>query len=67
MNNQDCIRFANENPLCSLATIDNNQPRVRLVGMWFADETGFYFQTGGVKEIPKQLRKTPALRVFAER
>jgi pyridoxamine 5'-phosphate oxidase len=62
MNIQDCIRFANENPVCSLATAENNQPRVRLFGMWFADETGFYFQTGGVKEVPVQLRKNP----FAE-
>jgi uncharacterized pyridoxamine 5'-phosphate oxidase family protein len=55
----DCIKFANENPVCSLATIENDQPRVRLLGFWFADETGFYFQTSIVKEIPGQLKKNP--------
>ncbi len=59
MNIQDCIRFANENPLCSLATVENDQPRVRILGFWFADETGFYFQTGSAKEIPGQLAKNP--------
>lgn len=56
---QDCIQFANENPVCSFATVEGDQPRVRLLGFWFADETGFYFQTGSVKEFPHQLEKNP--------
>jgi len=59
MNIQDCIKFSNENPICYLATADGDQPRVRALGFWFADETGFYFQTGSVKEFPKQLQKNP--------
>jgi pyridoxamine 5'-phosphate oxidase len=58
---QDCINFTNENPICSLATIDNGQPRVRLVGFWFADETGFYFQTGAIKDMAKQLKINPKM------
>jgi pyridoxamine 5'-phosphate oxidase len=57
MNIQDCIKFTNENPVCYLATVDNDQPRVRALGFWFADETGFYFQTSSMKEIPGQLKK----------
>ena len=63
MNIQDCIKFTNENPVCYLATVDNDQPRVRALGFWFADETGFYFQTSTIKEIPKQLKKNPKTEV----
>jgi pyridoxamine 5'-phosphate oxidase len=63
MNIQDCIHFTNENPICSLATIENEQPRVRMIGFWFADETGFYFQTSAVKEIPNQLKINPNAEV----
>ena len=59
MNIQDCIKFTNENPVCYFATTENDQPRVRVLGMWFADETGFYFQTANIKEIPHQLEKNP--------
>jgi len=59
MNIQDCIKFSNENPICYLATMDGNEPRVRALGFWFADETGFYFQTATNKEIPSQLKKNP--------
>ena len=56
---QDCIQFTNENPVCYLATVEEDQPRVRALGFWFADETGFYFQTARMKEIPHQLEKNP--------
>ncbi len=57
MNFQDCIKFANENSLCFIATAEGDQPRVRALRMWFADEKGFYFQTESVKAIYKQLQK----------
>ena len=63
MNIQDCIQFANENPICSLASVENDQPRVRILGFWFADETSFYFQTSNTKEIPNQLRANPKAEV----
>jgi pyridoxamine 5'-phosphate oxidase len=53
----DCVRFANEGHRCFLATVDGDQPRVRALSCWFADETGFYFQTGAPKAIYKQLKK----------
>jgi pyridoxamine 5'-phosphate oxidase len=58
-NIQDCIRFTNENKVCYLATVEGDQPRVRALGFWFADETGFYFQTGSVKAFYKQILKNP--------
>jgi pyridoxamine 5'-phosphate oxidase len=63
MNLQDCIAFTNENPICYLATVEGDQPRVRALGFWFANETGFYFQTGAVKEFYHQLKKNPKTEV----
>ncbi len=56
---QDCIRFTNENPYCYLATVEGDQPRVRALGFWLADESGFYFQVGGMKPVAAQLRAHP--------
>jgi pyridoxamine 5'-phosphate oxidase len=63
MNIQDCIKFTNENPICYLATVDNDKPSVRALGFWFADETGFYFQTSSNKEFPHHLKKNPNTEV----
>jgi uncharacterized pyridoxamine 5'-phosphate oxidase family protein len=46
-----------------LATVEDDQPRVRAMGFWFADETGFYFQTGAIKELSKQILKNPKVEV----
>jgi len=53
----DCVKFANANPVAWLATVDGDQPRVRGMGMWYADETGFYFQTATMKDLVRQLRE----------
>jgi len=63
MDLKDCIKFTNENPICYLATADGDQPRVRALGFWFADETGFYFQTTSFKEFPHQIIKNPNIEV----
>lgn len=54
---QDCLDFANQNPVCYLATVDGEQPHVRGMMMWFADEKGFHFSTGTIKPMYKQLQK----------
>ncbi|NJK87760.1 MAG: pyridoxamine 5'-phosphate oxidase family protein [Bacteroidales bacterium] len=59
----DCIQFTNRNTLCFLATAEGDQPRVRALGFWFADETGFYFQTGSIKQLYSQLLKNPKIEV----
>jgi pyridoxamine 5'-phosphate oxidase len=56
--------FANENKTCYLATVEGDQPRVRAVGMWYADETGFYFQAQTVKAVCKQLERNPKVEVY---
>lgn len=64
MDIKDCAKFANENSACYLATVDGDQPRVRALGMWFADETGFYFQAQSVKAMVKQLEKNPKVEIY---
>ena len=63
MDFKDCVKFANENKTCYLATTEGDQPRVRALGMWYADETGFYFQSQTVKAMCKQLEKNPKVEV----
>jgi pyridoxamine 5'-phosphate oxidase len=60
---KDCTKFANENPVCYVATEDGDWPRVRAFRMWFADETGFYFHTGSTKSVFKQLLSNPRIEV----
>lgn len=56
MDFQDCIKFAKGNPVCYIATVDGDQPRIRPLGLWFADDNGFHFQTESVKAIYRQLK-----------
>jgi uncharacterized pyridoxamine 5'-phosphate oxidase family protein len=57
MNFQDCIIFANKIKDCSMATVENGEPRVRMMGLWFAKEDGFYFQAWAFKDLYKQLKE----------
>jgi pyridoxamine 5'-phosphate oxidase len=63
MNVQECIQFANENPLCYVATVDGDQPHVRALLMWFADESGFYFGTMTPKRFYEQLVDNPKVEI----
>lgn len=57
MDFKECVDFANQNKTCYLATVEVDQPRVRAMGMHYADETGFYFNTESTKAVAKQLEK----------
>ncbi|MBK8477398.1 MAG: pyridoxamine 5'-phosphate oxidase family protein [Opitutaceae bacterium] len=63
MNLQDCIAFAAKNPVCFLATAENDQPHVRAFLFWFADETGFYFETFRPKDVCSQIRANPKVEI----
>lgn len=63
MNLQDCLAFARENPVCQLATVDGDQPHVRTVLLWFADESGFYFILLSPKQVCAQLTANPKAEV----
>ncbi len=59
---RECIKFAAENPICSLATLDAsdvNRPHVRTVFLWQADESGFYFVLFSSKSVSQQVKAHP--------
>lgn len=60
---EDCKRFANENASCFLATLDNDQPRVRGMHLLFCDDRGFYFTTGRFKSMYGQMQQNPKVEV----
>lgn len=62
-NYHQILSFANQNPACHLATVEGDQPRVRGLLMWYADETGFYFHTALSKRLPKLLMQNPKVEV----
>ncbi|WP_340114752.1 pyridoxamine 5'-phosphate oxidase family protein [Maribellus mangrovi] len=63
MEKQEFIDFARENPACFMATCDGDQPHVRTLILFFADETGFYFGTLSPKEMCQQLHKNPKVEI----
>lgn len=60
---EECAVFANQHPVCAVATVDGDQPRVRFFLMWYADGTGFYFHTGKMKQIYRQLQQNPKVEL----
>lgn len=63
MEKQEIIEFANNNPVCYLGTIENNRPHVRAMLLWYADETGFYFETLSPKNMSKQIHMNSQVEV----
>ncbi len=63
MDLKDCIAFANEHPICFMATEEGEQPRVRALLQWFADERGFYFMTMAPKHFSDQLHRNARVEV----
>jgi uncharacterized pyridoxamine 5'-phosphate oxidase family protein len=59
----ECIRFANENPVAWVATTSGDEPRVRPLQVWFADTTGFSFQTLMMKDICREIMKNPRVEL----
>lgn len=56
---KECLNFVQRNQIAWFSTVDKNQPRVRALQIWFADETGFNFQIGGSKDIHSQIKNNP--------
>ncbi|MGZ7182111.1 MAG: pyridoxamine 5'-phosphate oxidase family protein [Halobacteriota archaeon] len=63
MDFEQYVKFANEHPLCSVATVDGDQPHVRSFGMWFADTSGFYLSTTKMKDVYRQLSVNPKVEL----
>ena len=59
----DCLKFATENPACTVATVDGDQPRARIFMTWRANESGFYLCTGTPKPVCQQLLANPKIEL----
>jgi len=55
MEKEQIFQLINANPAFSLATIENGEPRVRIMALYKADETGIVFHTGPFKDVYKQM------------
>lgn len=63
MTKSEIIQFLNANPACHLATADGNQPRVRGMLMYRADDQGILFHSGTTKDLYKQLTANPLVEL----
>ncbi len=63
MNREEILEFIRANPSFSLATCEGNQPRVRVMQLFRADDDGLVFCTGEKKQVCKQLRDNPAVEM----
>lgn len=59
---QDVLDFVKKNPVCTFATADGDQPRVRGFFTVFFDEV-IHFTTGAPKDVYKQLARNPRVEL----
>jgi pyridoxamine 5'-phosphate oxidase len=59
MNKAEIFAFLNANPVCHLATLDGDKPRVRGMLLYRADDHGIIFHTGKMRDLHKQLTANP--------
>jgi len=63
MTKEEVFEFITKNPMFNLATVDGNQPHVRTMMLYKADENGIIFITGKQKAVYKQLLANPAIEM----
>ena len=63
MNKQEIFDFLNSNLAFYLATVDGEEPRVRAMMLYKADEKGLLFHTGPFKEVYQQILKNPHVQL----
>ena len=59
------VQFLKDAQTYYLATVDGDQPRVRLFGTANVYDGKLYIQTGKVKDVSKQLHKNPKAEICA--
>lgn len=63
MNKEQIFEILNKNPAFFLATTDGNEPRVRAMFLYKADESGIVFHTGPFKDVYRQITKNPNVQM----
>ena len=59
MTKTEIFQILNENPAFHLATVDGDQPRVRGMLLFRADEDGIIFHTANTKDLYNQIMANP--------
>lgn len=59
MDKNEIFELISKNPVFFLGTVDNNQPRVRGMLLYKADERGMLSHTSSKKDLYKQILKNP--------
>lgn len=63
MEKDQIYEIMRNNPVIYLATIDKDQPRVRAILLYKADDAGIIFHTGPIKEVHQQLLDNPNVQL----
>jgi pyridoxamine 5'-phosphate oxidase len=61
MDKKEIMAFITANPTCFLATSENNEPHVRAIGTYQADDNGIVFSMQSYKNVYKQIVKNPVI------
>ena len=59
MTKEEIFELMNKNPSMHLATADGDQPRVRGMLLFRADENGIIFHTASTKDVYKEIKANP--------
>ena len=63
MTKEEIVKAINQNLSCHLATAESDQPHVRGMMAYRADEKGIVFHTGRTKDLYKQIVANPKLEL----
>jgi len=63
MTKKEILKFVEKNPVFSLATIDGEKPRVRMMMLAMVNENGLVFTTGRDKAVCNQMTANPAIEM----
>lgn len=63
MNEKEMYALMNANPGFYLATVEGDQPRVRGMFLFRADENGIIFHTASTKDVYSQIKKNPKVEM----
>jgi len=63
MNREEIIKLINNNLTCHLATVENDEPHVRGMMTYRADEEGILFHTANTKDLYEQIKNNPLVEI----
>lgn len=63
MTKEEIFALMQANPAFHLATVEGDQPRVRAVFLYRADEEGIVFHTGAMKDLYRQIEAHPKVEL----